>query len=229
MTVLAAAAAIALSYLIGSVPVAWLVGRLRKGIDIREYGSGNIGASNVWQSVSKALVVPVGLTQIGQGLAAVYVARALGSGDGVRVSAGLAAIIAHDWNPWLRLQGGRGIGTSIGFMLALAPFDALPVFIVIAVAGVLLSQIPLGVGIALIVAPLAALAGGEHSAIVAGCAAMATLAMVKRLLANGPPDSEIVRPGVWLTRLLYDRDVRDRDAWVRRGLSGATGRHDHMA
>lgn len=225
---LAAAAAIAISYLIGSVPVAWLVGRLRKGIDIREYGSGNVGASNVWQSVSKTLVVPVGLTQIGQGLAGVYVARLLGGG-GVCVAAGLAAIVAHDWNLWLRLQGGRGIGTSIGFMLALAPFDALPAFIVIAVAGVLLGQIPLGVGIALIVTPLAALAGGEHGAIVAGCAAMATLAMVKRLLANGPPDSAIARPGVWLTRLLYDRDVRDRDAWVRRGLSGAAERHDRTA
>jgi len=87
---LTAATAIAVSYLIGSVPVAWLVGRLRKGIDIREYGSGNVGASNVWQSVSKTLVVPVGLTQIGQGLAGIYVARALGGGDGVCVAAGLA-------------------------------------------------------------------------------------------------------------------------------------------
>jgi acyl phosphate:glycerol-3-phosphate acyltransferase len=218
------AAAIAVSYLIGSVPVAWLVGRLRRGIDIRDYGSGNVGASNVWQSVSHALVVPVGLAQAGQGFAGVYVGKALGAGDAGAVASGLAVIVAHDWNPWLGFQGGRGIGPSIGFMLALAPFDALPVFILIALSGVRFNQAPLSVAIALLVAPLAALIGGEHTAVVAGLGVVAGIAFVKRLVANGPPAPELPRPAVWTTRLLHDRDIRDRDAWVRRGVVTATDR-----
>ena len=218
------AAAIAVSYLIGSVPIAWLAGRLRRGIDIRDYGSGNVGASNVWQSVSHALVVPVGVAQIGQGLAGVYLARALGAGDGVAVAAGLAAIVAHDWNPWLGFQGGRGVGPSIGFMLALVPLNALPAFIVVALAGVPFNQSPLSVAVALLVTPLAALAGGEHAVVVAGCGVMAGIALVKRLMANGPPAPEHARPAVWLTRLLYDRDIRDREAWIRRGVAAAPGR-----
>ena len=54
------------SYLVGAVPIAYLTGRVLRGIDIREHGSGNVGASNVWQSVSRVTVAPVGLAEIGQ-------------------------------------------------------------------------------------------------------------------------------------------------------------------
>ena len=204
------------SYAIGSVPVAWLAGRLRGGVDLRELGSGNVGASNVWQSVSRALVVPVGLLQIGQGLAGIEMAKLAGASSGVQVTCGLAAIAAHDWNPWLRFKGGRGVGPAIGFLLALATLDALPAFIIIAVASVPFGLSPVGVGLGLLVAPVAAYVGGEPAAVVAGCAATALLVLAKRLLANGPPDPNV--DGVWRNRLIFDRDIRDRDAWVRRGL-----------
>ncbi|HYM14878.1 MAG TPA: glycerol-3-phosphate acyltransferase [Dehalococcoidia bacterium] len=223
---LAASVAIGISYLIGSLPLALLAGRLR-GIDLRAYGSGNPGASNVWQSVSHALVVPVGLAQVGQGLAGVYIARALGGGDGVRVAAGLAAIVAYDWNPWLQLRGGRGIGPSIGFLLALAPWTALPAFIVIAVAGMPFNQSPLSVALALVIAPIAAAAGGEHAAIVTGCVMVTGVALVKRVLANGRPATELARPAVWFTRLLHDRDIADREAWIHRGMAAARGASQH--
>lgn len=209
------------SYAIGSVPVAWLAGRMRGGVDLRDLGSGNVGASNVWQSVSKALVVPVGLTQIAQGLAGIEAAKLTGASTGVQVLCGLAAIAAHDWNPWLRFKGGRGVGPAIGFMLALATFDALPAFIVVAVVSVPFGQSPLGVGAGLVVAPVAAFIGGEPAAVIGGCAAMALLVLAKRLVANGPPQAAV--PGMWRNRLLFDRDIRDRDAWVRRGLDQRGG------
>ena len=209
------------SYAIGSVPVAWLAGRLRGGVDLRDLGSGNVGASNVWQSVSKALVVPVGLAQIGQGLAGIELAKLAGEATSVQVICGLAAIAAHDWNPWLRFKGGRGVGPAIGFMLGLATLDALPAFIIMAVASVPFGLSPLGVGLGLVVAPVAAYAGGEPAAVVAGCVAMAALVLAKRLLANGPPEPQVA--GVWRNRLLFDRDIRDRDAWVRRGLDRRGG------
>src|SRR5438067_7604426 len=109
-----ALAIIVAAYAIGSVPIPYLAGRIAKSVDIRERGSGNVGASNVWQSVSKPLVVPVGLAQIAQGCAGPLIARALGEGAGVQVAGGLAAIVAHNWSPWLRFTGGRGIGPAIG-------------------------------------------------------------------------------------------------------------------
>jgi glycerol-3-phosphate acyltransferase PlsY len=210
---------IAVAYVIGSVPVAYLTGRITRGIDIRQVGSGNTGASNVWQSVSKPLVIPVGLAQIGQGLAAVLIAKAGGQGEGVQALAGIAAVIASDWNPWLRFAGGRGVGQTIGVLLALAPF-ALAAFIVIALAGVALRAIPQFVALALIATPFAAAAAGGSRAAVAGCATITIIAMLKRVVANGVPAAQYERPSVWLTRLVYDRDVRDRAAWVRRGLEG---------
>jgi len=209
--------AVALSYAIGSVPVAYLAGRFAGGIDLREYGSGNAGASNVWQSVSKWLTIPVGLAQIAQGLASVLVARAIDQGDGVLVAAGLAAVVAHNWNPWLGFSGGRGIGVAIGVLLG-ASLPALGVFIVVSLAGVALKANPQAVGLGMGLAPLAAFAAGQSGAIVAGCALLAAILAAKRLTANGVPEAQYARPSVWWTRLVYDRDTRDRDAWVRRGL-----------
>jgi glycerol-3-phosphate acyltransferase PlsY len=214
-----AIAIIAISYVIGSVPIAYLAGHLSRGIDIRDVGSGNVGASNVWQSVSRSLVVPVGLLQIAQGAAGVLIARLSDQPSAVQVTAGLAAIVANDWNPWLGFTGGRGIGQSIGFMLALSP-AALVVFIFVSLIGVALRAIPQFVALGLLLAPAAAIVAGQDAPVVIGCLMMLLLAMAKRLAANGVPPEQYARPHVWLYRLVYDRDVRDRDAWVRRGLPG---------
>lgn len=212
-----AAAVIAAAYVIGSIPIAWLAGRVTAGVDLREYGSGNTGASNVWQSKARWLAVPVGLLQIAQGAAAVLIARAAGEGTAVQVAAGLAAVLANNWNPWLRFTGGRGVGQAIGFLAAVSPV-ALAVFIVVALAGVVLRTIPQSIAIALALAPVGAVASEGGPATVAGIIALLGLVLAKRLLANGPPDPGRPRPRVWLYRIAYDRDVRDREAWVRRGL-----------
>jgi glycerol-3-phosphate acyltransferase PlsY len=202
------------SYAIGSLPIAWLAGRAM-GVDLRERGSGNVGASNVWQTASRALVVPVGLAQIAQGAAGPLIAVVADAGDGAAVAAGLAAIVAHDWNPWLRFAGGRGIGPTIGVLLVTSPVG-LVVFIGVSLLGVVLRAVPQFVALGLIAAPLAAAAAGDGPIVVLGCGLAALLAMIKRLHGNGIPDAAIERPQVWLTRLLCDRDIRDREAWVRR-------------
>lgn len=213
---LAEIAIIVLGYAVGSVPIAYLAGRAR-GIDIRERGSGNVGASNVWQSVSRALVVPVGLAQIGQGLAAPGLAWLLDMDAWVYACAAIATVVANDWNPWLRLTGGRGVGQTIGALIVLAPWG-LAAFIVVSVAGVLVRTIPQGVAAALVVAAAVAALSGEPAAAVAGCVALTAIALLKRLTANGPPEPGHRSADVWLNRLLLDRDIRDREAWVRRNL-----------
>ncbi len=205
------------SYLIGAVPVAYLTGRLLRGIDIREYGSANVGASNVWQTVSRVAVVPVGLTEIGQGLLGIIIAKLADESLAVRVLAGLAALAGHNWSPYLRLMGGRGIAHSIGFMLILS-WPALGAFIVLSLLGVALRMVPQLIGLAVIVAPVAALAAGQSPEIVWGLAGMAALIVAKRLITNRPslPPGADART-VLFNRLLYDRDIREREAWVERG------------
>jgi glycerol-3-phosphate acyltransferase PlsY len=208
------------SYLIGAIPVAYVSGRLLRGIDIREYGSANVGASNVWQSVARWAVVPVGLLEIAQGMAGILIAKGLEQSVEIQVTAGLAAIVGHNWSPFLRLTGGRGVGHSIGFMLVLSPL-ALVAFTVISLLGVVWRSVPLAVGLALALTPLVALAVGHATAIVLGCAAMAVIILTKRVLTNrvALPQGLDWRD-VLLNRLLFDRDLRDRDAWVHRPAPG---------
>ena len=178
------AAAIVLgSYLAAAVPVAYLTARIIRGIDLRRHGSGNVGASNIWQSASKPAVVPVGLAEIAQGFAGPAVATADGRSPATQSAAGLAAIVAHNWSPFLGFTGGRGVAHAIGMMLAISR-QALAVFIVVSLVGVRLKAVPQFVGLGILTAPFVARLTRQPIAIVAGLAAMAALIFTKRLLAN---------------------------------------------
>jgi glycerol-3-phosphate acyltransferase PlsY len=161
------------SYLIGAVPV--VPGRLRllRGIDIRDYGSGNLGPSNIWQNVSKPATIPVGLIEIGQAAAGILIAKATGQSHDVQVLAGIAALGAHNWCLVLGLDGGRGVGFAIGFMLVLS-WPALGAFVAIALAGVVLRGVPQFVALGLVSARLGATAN-QRPEIVAGRPAVAAL------------------------------------------------------
>jgi glycerol-3-phosphate acyltransferase PlsY len=203
------------SYLAGGVPVAYLTGRLLGGIDIRRHGSRNVGASNVWQTVSRAAVVPVGLSEITQGLAGPVIAKKQGQSARVQVLAGLAALAAHNWSPFLRFTGGRGVAHAIGFMLAVSR-PALAAFVGLSLIGVARRQVPQFVGLGIVAAPLAALARRQPREIVAGMAGMAAIILTKRLLTNEPSlPADADRRRVLFSRLLYDRDTIERETWVR--------------
>ncbi len=206
------------SYLIGSIPVAYLAGRILKGIDIRRYGSANVGASNVYQTVARWAVVPVGIAQIGLAVAGIGLAKALDQALGMQVLAGTAALLGAVWSVFLGFSGGRGVGASIGFLLMLTPITLI-VFTAISLAGVALRSIPLAVGLGIAMAPLSALIFDGPGAIAAGCLAMAGIVLTKRLLTN---ERSLPQGSGWrqvmLNRLLFDRDIRNRDQWVRRGL-----------
>jgi len=203
------------SYLTAAIPVAYLTAKVLRGIDLREHGSGNVGASNVWQSASKVAVVPVGLAEIGQGLAGPAFAIAGGYGPATQAAAGVAAIAGHNWSPFLGFTGGRGVAHAIGVMLAISR-PALGVFIVISLIGVWLKAIPQFVGLGILAAPAVAKFARQPGEIVVGLSAVAALIFAKRLLANdGLPRD----PTVLLTRLVHDRDARERDTWVARAAT----------
>jgi glycerol-3-phosphate acyltransferase PlsY len=155
-------------------------------------------------------------------MAGVMLAKFLGQDLEVQVVAGLAAIAGQAWSVFLRFSGGRGIGPSIGFMLGLAP-PVLAAFIVISLLGWPLRSFPLTVGVAIGLTPLASAIIDGAGPVAAGCLGMALIVFAKRVLANRVelPDGQDWRD-VLLNRLLFDRDLRERDAWVHR-TPGAPG------
>jgi glycerol-3-phosphate acyltransferase PlsY len=208
------------AYLIGAVPVAYLTGRALRGVDIRTVGSGNLGPSNIWQSVSRPATVPVGLAEIAQGAAGILIAKAAGEGHGVQVLAGIASLAAHNWCPFLRLAGGRGVGYAIGFMAVLS-WPALGAFSGLALVGVALRAVPQLVALGLVTGPVWALVAGQRPEIVAGLGGVAGLVLLKRVLGNDASALFRDQAGeVLANRLLYDRDTREREAWVRRPAAG---------
>ncbi len=116
-----------LAYLLGSVPFGFL-GAKAKGVDIRAVGSGNIGATNVFRSIGKGWGLFTFLCDFLKGLLPVLLlpllANRLGftaSQDGLRLLGGIGAIAGHNWPVFLRFRGGKGVATSTGAVLAIAP------------------------------------------------------------------------------------------------------------
>lgn len=127
---------ILLAYLLGSIPFGYLVGRAR-GVDVREHGSGNIGATNVLRVVGKPWGILVFAADALKGSLAVEVGRRLAAGSSrtelLMIFAAVACLLGHSFPVWLRFRGGKGVATSAGILLALMPLAILIVFIVWAV------------------------------------------------------------------------------------------------
>ena len=118
------------AFLLGSIPTGYLVARA-KGVDIRQHGSGNIGATNVFRTLGKPLGVFVFMVDALKGFAVVWLAgRFGGASDWVGIIAAVAVIAGHNYTPWLGFKGGKGIATSAGVLLALMPWAVLCIAIV---------------------------------------------------------------------------------------------------
>jgi glycerol-3-phosphate acyltransferase PlsY len=118
LTVLSYLGAIAIGYLLGSFPSGYVVGRLR-GIDVRQWGSGRIGGTNVLRSAGPWAAILVVLSDVAKGVLAVFVAKALVGSPSAEVLAGLAAILGHDFSIFVTFSGGRGVATTLGALGAL--------------------------------------------------------------------------------------------------------------
>ncbi|MBD2183719.1 glycerol-3-phosphate 1-O-acyltransferase PlsY [Planktothrix sp. FACHB-1355] len=129
------------SYLLGSFPTGYLAARILKGIDIREQGSGSIGATNVLRTLGKGPAIVVLLVDAAKGALAIalaHLAYSFSSTVGLSLAtlvtlAGLAAIIGHSWPIWLNFKGGKSVATSLGILLAMSWQVGLATFGVFAV------------------------------------------------------------------------------------------------
>jgi acyl phosphate:glycerol-3-phosphate acyltransferase len=110
------------SYLLGSVPFGLLFTRLFSGIDVRDVGSGNIGATNVLRAAGKKGAVLTLLADGLKGFLPVFLARLLFHDDVTTALSGAAAILGHVFPVYLRFKGGKGVATSFGVVLAVSPW-----------------------------------------------------------------------------------------------------------
>ena len=119
--------AMAMAYVIGSIPSAYMAGRLLKGKDIREEGDHNPGADNAYRTIGPRVGLVVGAVDIGKGAIAVLIANGLTGSTGAGMAAGVAAVVGHNWPIFLQLRGGRGAASTVGVFIALVPIPAIPV------------------------------------------------------------------------------------------------------
>jgi glycerol-3-phosphate acyltransferase PlsY len=109
-------------YLLGAVPTSYLAGRLFRGIDLREHGSRNLGATNLYRVLGWRYAVPVGLLDAAKGLVPVLVfAPRVSSSELFALICGLVAVVGHVFSVFVGFKGGKGVATAAGVMLGLTP------------------------------------------------------------------------------------------------------------
>jgi len=124
---------IIIGYLLGSIPTAYIVSRMRKGIDIRNVGSGNMGGANVMREIGAHEGVFVGLIDVAKGAGAILIAQALNISELWGFGTGFAALVGHNFPVFAGFRGGRGSATVIGIFLVLAPEATLVTLAIIAI------------------------------------------------------------------------------------------------
>jgi glycerol-3-phosphate acyltransferase PlsY len=146
------------SYFVGAIPTSYIAGRVFRGIDLREHGSKNLGATNLYRLLGWRFAIPVALFDMAKGAIPVLVFAPQVSGSELfALLCGVVAVVGHVFSVFVGFRGGKGVATAAGVMLGLAP-AALGVALVVWVALVFLTgYVSVGSIVAAAVFPLAAL------------------------------------------------------------------------
>ncbi|MFC1914279.1 glycerol-3-phosphate acyltransferase [Chloroflexota bacterium] len=215
---------ISASYLLGSLPLSYWTARLLKGIDLRQYGTGQVGAGNLYRMTrSLKFGLAVGLFDLTKGMLMVVVARLVGLDIAQQLVVGMAAIIGHNWSVFLRFSGGRGVGTTIGVILilpivnGLMPWGMIAFLVIVTIGMIILGSSPLPILLGVAAVPLASWLAHEPSAVTLGYLAIFLILVIKRLTAPFSADANsISRKELLINRLFFDRDIKDRRGWMYR-------------
>jgi acyl phosphate:glycerol-3-phosphate acyltransferase len=112
-------------YGVGSLPIGFVLTRWLRGVDLRQTGSGNVGATNVYRTAGLGLAIVVASVDVAKGVVSVLIASRLTSNVTAAVISGVAAIVGHLYPAWLRFRGGKGVATACGVFGLLAPVATL--------------------------------------------------------------------------------------------------------
>ncbi len=188
------------SYVAGAIPVSNIAARWRSGVDLRDVGDGTVSGTGLYQAAGVRPLMLAGCVELAKGAVGPVLA---GDDQWLAAVAGAASIAGHNWSPFLRGAGGRGISVAIGSLLAMAPEGAV-VLLLGLVGGRAGGETALGCLIAMSVLP--AVLGARRGRVGAATAALLLVPLVaKRLAGNHPPPRW--GPDACLNRLLFDRDA----------------------
>ncbi len=201
------------SYLMGAIPFAYLIARIR-GVDIRSVGTRNVGGSNVWHSVGKLEGTLTAIFDIGKGALAVWLAQRLGLGPGVQAASAVAVVAGHNWPVFLGFQGGRGIGAALGAMLLLVP-RAMGVALAFFALGFFTRALGLGVTVGLLALPFATWVFGYGLPATLSAGAMFVFMVVRRLTGIGVMEEILAASGTERKRLIAFRVLFDNNYGIR--------------
>lgn len=216
---------ILISYLLGSVPAAYIAANRTRGIDLRYNGSGNVGASNLMRFVSGRSAIPVIIFDLFKGGAIICLTKWLGFSLGSQMMVGIAAVCGHNWPIFLRFKGGRGVITTSAVVSSTAGTNALSSWEQIGLIATALCAVvfihalfkkgPLGVFIGIASMPLISWILNAPPPFIQGCLALFGIFAVRRLTAKQPVTVESCnRRQLLKNRLLFDRDIVDIETWV---------------
>lgn len=153
---------LAAAYLVGATPTSYLAGRLVRGIDLREHGSGNLGATNAFRVLGWKAALPVMIVDVAKGwVPTLFFPLWDGAPAGWALAYGAAAIVGHVFSIYVGFRGGKGVATSAGVFLALAPWAVLIGFIVWGVTVTLTRIVSLSSILAALVLPVAVFVTNE--------------------------------------------------------------------
>jgi glycerol-3-phosphate acyltransferase PlsY len=190
--------AIGAAYLIGAVPIGYLVGRAFGVADVRRHGSGSIGATNVLRTVGRLPAILTLLGDIAKGYLAVVAGAALGArpsgaDTGIIAASAVAVVIGNCWSVFLGFRGGKGVATGLGALLRIVPLAVLPAALVWLVVTLTFRYVSLGSILAASCVPLGALLLGTPAPFVIAAFAVGAIivarhyANITRLLAGHEP------------------------------------------
>ena len=212
---------VAAAYLLGSIPSAFLLARYLRGIDIREYGSGNVGASNVMAHLGLRTGIALGVFDtLFKGTMPVVVANLLGQSLLVQAAVAIASIAGHNWSAYLKFTGGRGISIGIGVLLGMGLWVELGIglFLIGLMGRVVMKDTGIWSLVSFLALPVSAILLGRPPEVVYMLGGMALMLVLKRLVGNWewPSTGRYGPARVLLHRFLWDRDVPKQEAWTGR-------------
>ena len=215
------------AYLIGALPVSYLLGRAMGGIDLRQHGSGNVGASNFASQMGRKWWLPIAAIDMVRGAGPILIGYyALGLSEMVwwLMLTPLFTILGNSWSPFLRFTGGRSVGAWAGGILGMSPLFFVAGLALYVLGWRVTRRSAEWMLVVMIALPALAMAWPERFLLVVGneqlaafSAAGAALILVKRMASNGQPaPADMSRSTVLFNRLLRDRDIADREEWLAR-------------
>jgi acyl phosphate:glycerol-3-phosphate acyltransferase len=219
------------AYLLGSIPVSYLVVKIWRGEDIRLYGSGQAGSSAVFRQFSRWVGITVGLYDLLKGALVVWIANILDLSLAQQLAVGTAIIVGHNWPVFLKFNAGRGLAATVGVIFFLQyEYDiliwAVIVFGCIAAFTLLLGSSPVTTLLAVASMPVVSAAFGKPLTLTLGITALLLLLIIRRLTApKTSGTASVSRRRLLFNRFFFDRDIRDGKFWIKRKPADFIGKN----